>query len=131
MDPAKLAKIKALAEDARGDPKLRAIAQRFFDENKPSPSTPKSNIHPGLRTSQEYERFLFMNLANWGKSKTGNYVHDVSWNGALYTIILFKHKQTPTYGWLRTHGAAKAFSGKYGTLVEAHRSAWDSLTKMV
>jgi hypothetical protein len=130
VNPAKLAKIRALAEDQRGDPKVREVARRFLAINKPA-FTPTPTQHPGLRTSLEYDKFLFMNLANWGKSKTtGNYVHDISWKGRAYTIILFKHKQTLTYGWLRTCGSTKDFSGKYNTLAEAHRDAWTSLTRL-
>ena len=55
MTPERLAKIRAIAEDPRADPATRAIAQAKLDAE---PTPPKRNpLHPGMRTTPEYERF--------------------------------------------------------------------------
>lgn len=124
MTPEKLAKVRALAEDIRGDPKIRAVAQRILDANWTPPPNPQ---HPGLRTSEEYDRYVFMSLDNWGQSARGNYVHTTNWDGRSYRIVLFQHKKTPTWGWLRIDVKTDTETwsrNKYDTLREAHESAW-------
>ena len=56
MTPQRLAKIRALAADERGDPATRALAQKMLDAWEATYPAVKS-IHPGMRTSPEYERW--------------------------------------------------------------------------
>jgi hypothetical protein len=56
VTPERLAKIKAIAEDPRADPRIRAIAQAKLDA-QPKPAQPRNPLHPGMRTTPEYERF--------------------------------------------------------------------------
>jgi hypothetical protein len=140
MTPAKLEKIRRLAEDLRGDPATRMIAREilaryqaepsFSDIPEPEPE-PKNPPNPRMRNSDEYERHMFMSLSNWGRSKTGsnNFVHTFTHKGRGYRVILFAHKRTPTYGWLRVDVALnrEVWSGRFNSLPEAHADAWKSL----
>lgn len=103
---------------------MREIAKRILNEHwTPPPNQP----NPGTRTSEEYDQFIFMNLDNWGESANGNYVHTTKWEGRDYRFVLFRHKKTPTWGWLRVDikSDTETWSrNKYATLREAHESAW-------
>lgn len=55
MTPERLAKIRAIAEDPRADPFTRSIAQSMLD-GAPEPAQ-RNPLHPGMRTTPEYERF--------------------------------------------------------------------------
>jgi hypothetical protein len=58
MTPEKLAKVKAIAEDARADPFTRSIAQKMLEAEGPQLQPGQRNpLHPGMRTSVEYERW--------------------------------------------------------------------------
>jgi hypothetical protein len=136
VTPEKLAKIRALAEDLRGDPATREIARaalrRYakeepleFHDVPPAPENPA-----GMRNAPEYEQYVFMSLRNWGRVKsTGNFVHTCSHKGRGYRVVLFSHKKTPTFGWLRVDVASnvEVWSGKFSDLQGAHRNAWESL----
>lgn len=133
MTPARLAKIRALAADVRGNPYIRAVAQRMLEKHggaerwKPPPDPP----NPGLKTSEEFDKFVFMNLDTWDETVNGNYRTNIKWQGRAYRFILFRHKKTPTWGWLRADIANNTESwsrNKYATLEEAHQSAWLHLT---
>jgi hypothetical protein len=139
VTPEKLAKIKALAEDVRGDPATRMIAKdilrRYNREPPPSfhdvedvPQNP-----PGMRNSNEYEQYRFMSLHNWGRSKiSNNLVHNFTHKGRAYRVILFAHRKTPTYGWLRIDVARnnETWSSKFSSMPAAHADAWASLMKI-
>jgi hypothetical protein len=141
MTPAKLEKIRRLAEDIRGDPATRMIAREIlaryqtepsFSDVEPEPE-PKNPPNPRMRNSDEYERHMFMSLSNWGRVKaTGNFVHTATHKGRGYRIVLFKHKRTPTYGWLRVDAARnqEVWSGRFNSLPEAHKDAWECLMKI-
>lgn len=124
MTPERLAKIRALAEHPSTNPRMREIAKRILNEHwTPPPNKP----NPGTRTSEEYDRFIFMDLDNWGQSASGNYVHTTKWENRDYRFVLFKHKKTPTWGWLRVDIKTESETwsrNKYATLREAHESAW-------
>lgn len=138
MTPAKLAKIRAIANDARGDPATRAVAQAVLRRyaqpesefhDVPPPRDPR---HPGMRTSPEYDRRMFLDLTQWGETHSGNPIHTTNWKGVSYVVVLFQHKKTPTYGWMRTragqqNGPVTFSETKYRTQSEAHRAAWESL----
>jgi hypothetical protein len=138
LNAAKLAKIKALANDPRGDPATRAIAQaalKRYAAEPPRP-TPQQNAnlhnqqHPGMRTSAEYDRYRFMDLGSWKTTANGNPTHLIVHKGKSYRIVLFKHKKRPTHGWMRIDIIADidpVFSNSFATQSEAHADAWKSL----
>ena len=138
MTPDKLEKIRRLAEDPRGDPATRAIAQaalRRYAQPEPAfQDVPpwKDPRHEGMKTSAEYDRYRFMDLGSWKKSANGNLVHAIVHGGIPYRIVIFRHKKTPTWGWLRanTLNEQTEFSGRFSTVGEAHESAWKSLTTL-
>src|SRR5580692_1937341 len=145
MTPDKLEKIRRLAEDIRGDPATRMIAKKILERYQPEPTFHdvdaeiKKHFHgdprnpPGMRNSDEYEHHIFMSLSNWGRSKTSNnLVHSFTHKGRGYRVVLFAHKRSPTYGWLRVDVArnAEVWSGKFSSLGEAHADAWDNLMRM-
>jgi hypothetical protein len=57
MTPERLAKIRALAEDPRADPATRAIARSMLEAELPLRPQTTNPLHPGMRTTPEYERF--------------------------------------------------------------------------
>jgi hypothetical protein len=128
VTPAKLEKIRRLADDIRGDPATRMIAREilaryqaepsFSDAPKPEPE-PKNPPNPRMRNSDEYERHTFMSLSNWGRVKTtGNFVHTFTYKGRGYRVILFARKKSPTYSWLRVDVARnqEVWSGRFNSL---------------
>jgi hypothetical protein len=142
VTPTKLEKIRRLAEDIRGDPATRMIAREilaryqtkptFEDVPEPEPE-PRNPPNPRMRNSDEYERHMFMSLSNWGRSKTSNnFVHTFTHKGRGYRIVLFAHKKSPTYGWLRVDVARnqEVWSNRFNSLPEAHKDAWECLMKI-
>jgi hypothetical protein len=140
LTPEKLAKIRALADDPRGDPATRAIAQaalKRYAEPEPEPAfydVPpyRNQQHPGMRTSPEYDRHRFMDLGAWKTTTNGNPTFVVVRKGRSFRIVLFRHKKTPTHGWMRvdTINDTTEFSGRFRTIGEAHADAWSSLMAM-
>lgn len=138
MTPEKLEKIRRLAEDVRGDPATRAIAQAALKRYaKEDPVNNPHDVwrdprHPGMKTSAEYDRYRFMDLATWRKSANGNPTHAIVMGGKLWRVVLFKHKKTPTWGWMRidTINDETEFSGRFSTLAAAHEDAWKSLNRL-
>jgi hypothetical protein len=125
----------------RGDPATRAIAQAALKRYATGSNEPaafhdvppyRNQQHPGMRTSAEYDRFRFMDLGNWKTTANGNPTHIIVHKGRSYRIVLFKHKKSPTHGWMRidTITDRTEFSGKFRTLAEAHLNAWTSLMAM-
>lgn len=134
MTPDKLEKIRRLAEDHRGDPATRAIAQAALKRYAEEPSFQEAPRyrdvrHPGVKTSAEFDRFKFMDLGSWKKSASGNPVYSIARNGVPYKIVLFRHKKSPTFGWMRinTFNDETEFSGRFLTIGEAHEAAWKML----
>ena len=138
MTPAKLEKIRALAEDPRGDPATREIARRAYARYAHEPPTfkdvppwtPHNEQHPGLKTGAEYDKFRFMDLGSWRTAKaTGNPWIITKHKGVGYHFVLFKHKKSPTWGWVRTNQVCDhtEFSGRFATIAEAHADAWKIL----
>lgn len=140
-----LRKIKALADDERGHPEVRQRAQEkldsyrgshpfLFEDLKPKSrmTRPDPRVH-GMRTDPAYEHFVFANLGLWDRTKSGNNLtHTIYYGGVTYRIVLFQHKKTPTWGWMRVpidiSGAEPTFSVKFRTMGEAHADAWRDLT---
>ena len=60
MTPAQYAKVKALAADERTDPATREAAQRQVEKwrTKFEGAQERSPLHPGMRQSQEYQRWV-------------------------------------------------------------------------
>jgi hypothetical protein len=134
--PSKIEKIRAMAQDTRGDPATRAIAQQIlerYQEQEPVKTPPRNQRHPGLRPTFEHQRYRFMDLEQWKVTANGNRTILVGPYGPSYRVTLFKHKKTPTYGWLVLDVLTEEtiFSkSKYATLGEAHRGSWDHLMSM-
>lgn len=134
MTPEKLTKIRALANDARGDPATRAVAQEILKRYaKPSLEKRfkefKTRLDPrvhGLRRDPTYEYHLYCDLSQWDKTKAGNYTYLLYRNGISYRIVLFKHRRSDTYGWMRVNMSEDdtEFSGRFDTIGEAQRDAW-------
>jgi hypothetical protein len=139
MNLARIAKIKALADDTRGDPATRQRAQEKLEAYRGSYphlfETPKPRKPPrdprvyGMRTDPVYEYYLYTDLGRWGRSKNGNLAFNIAHKGINYKIVLFKHKRTDTYGWMRvdTFNNQTEFSGRFGTIGEAQGDAWANL----
>jgi hypothetical protein len=142
MTPEKIRKIRALADDPRGDPATRAIAQAALKRYAQTDKSEKPSFHdvppyrneqhPGMRTSPEYDRHRFMDLGAWKTTSNGNPTFVVVRNGRSFRIVLFRHKKTPTHGWMRINTITDEteFSGKFRTIGEAHANAWSSLMAM-
>ena len=139
MRPELIEKIKRLADDARGDPATRQRAQEkleayrgsfphLFETPKPKPQPRDPRVH-GMRTDPVYDHYVFTDLASWDKTKNGNLVYTVYHKGINYKIVLFKHKKTDTYGWMRvdTFNDTTEFSGRFRTIGEAQGDAWATL----
>jgi hypothetical protein len=135
----KLAKIRALADDPRGDPATRAIAQaalkRYAEEvnARPKPDAPQfvDRRHPGMKTSPEYDRYRFLDLGSWRKTVNGNPTFSITIKGKVWKVVLFQHKKTLTYGWMRVNVITEEteFSGrKFSTMAEAHQDIWKILS---
>lgn len=136
MNAQKLAKIKAIADDMRGHPEVRRVAQEMYRryaaeaEAKPKPKPFRDTRHEGMKTSAAYDRYMFMDLGSWRRAAaTGNPFFHATHNGRPYFFVIFKHKKTPTYGWVRTDETTKetVFSGRFATMAEAHEDAWKTL----
>lgn len=125
-------KIRAIAEDQRGDPATRAAAQRKLASFKPAWTPPPNKRHPGLWPSPEHERYTFMDLSNWNRTVNGNRSHVITHKGVTYRVVLFEYKKIPDYGWSRFETVMRdaVFSGRFHTLGEAHRDAWTQLMKL-
>jgi hypothetical protein len=138
LNPEKLAKIRALANDVRGDPATRAIAKaalkRYASSDAAIPeqelwNNARNPPNPRMQNTPEYNRFRFMDLSNWRTTANGNPTHLIVHKGKSYRVVLFKHKKRPTHGWMRidTITDATEFSGAFKTVEEAHADAWKSL----
>jgi hypothetical protein len=142
MTPAKLDKIRRMAADLRGDPATRTIAiemlRRWEEQHPPSftdveePEEDKPQNPPGMRNSEDYERHVFMSLHNWGRSQNGNLVHTFTYKKRAYRVVLFAHKKTQTYGWLRVDVARseEVWSSKFSSMPAAHTDAWTCLNRI-
>jgi hypothetical protein len=126
MTPDKLEKIRKLAADVRGDPATRAIAQAAL---KRYAQPPQPKTVPGIKPSAEHDRYAFMDVGMWRTTANGNPTRFVDHKGRTYRIVIFKHKKTPTWGWMRIDVDADEteFSGRFSSLSEAHRDSWQSL----
>lgn len=130
MTPERLKKIRALAADERGNPFMRAMAQRILEAHKEPWRPPPDPPNPGLRTDPGFDKFIFMSLDQWGESAKGNYIHNINWKGREYRFILFKYKKVPNWNWLRVdvrNDTETWGPRKFQTLEEAHQSAWKHL----
>lgn len=136
MNPARLEKIRALANDARGDPATRAVAQSILKRYARDEPKPKFRDVPhvdprvhGLRRDPLYEHYLYTDLSQWDKTKAGNPTYQLFHRGIVYRIVLFKHRRTDTYGWMRidTDHDETEFSGRFNTMAEAQADGWVQL----
>lgn len=145
MRPELIKKIKALADDKRGDPATRARAQEklvvyrrshphLFEAPKPQfHDVPRADprVHGLRRNDLVYEYRVYCDLSQWDTTRNGNPTYMLFHNGYSWRIVLFKHKRGDTYGWMRINvnldRDETEFSGRFNTITEAQRDAWDSL----
>lgn len=130
MTPERLAKIRALAADYRGNPHVRAMAQRILDaQPKPRWTPPPDPPAPGIKTSEEHRKRIFFDLNQWGESANGNYVHTMEYRDREYRFVIFRQKRTIVHGWgwlrVDVKNDTKTWGrNKYETVREALDSAW-------
>jgi hypothetical protein len=133
-----LRKIMALAADQRGDLATRQRAQEKLESYRvqyphlfvvtPTRKPPPDPRVHGMRTDPAYEYYVFTDLSLWDQTKSGNRVHSIYHKGVTYKIVLFQHKKTPAWGWMRTSDYdGTVFSRRFATLGEAHSDSWANL----
>ena len=145
-------KIARLAGDERAHPMMRQVAfdkLATFQETHPHlfwtpgqdepvgapmwadvPDAPGSAAPPHPTPSSGSPAW-FTNLNDWGKTSNGNPTIVVCEPGKPdYRTVLFAHKRTPTFGWLRIDASTdiEVFSQtRYATRDEALRASWEAL----
>ena len=136
---AQVAKIKAVADDARGHPAVRKIAIDKLEAlrrshphlfHRPaSAASASQGATRGRAPAPVKGKARFLDLANWRETANGNVSIVITVRGVEYRVVLFQHKQTPTWGWLiiDTDDGEETFSGRYPTRDEAHMDAWEAL----
>lgn len=138
MTPQRLEKIQRLANDSRGDPATRAIAQavlRRYAKPEPKPTfkdVPRDpRVHGLRRNDPVYEYRVYCDLAQWDITKAGNPTYVVYHKGISYRIVLFEYKRSNAWGWMRVdpYHDQTEFSGRFHTIGEAQKNAWDTLMK--
>ena len=141
MNPDRIRKIQALADDARGDPATRARAQEKLAAYRKShphlfAAAPKFHDVPppdprvyGMRVDPAYEYYVFTDLSLWNETRAGNKTTTVYHKNIHYRIVLFQHKKSPTWGWMRVDNfhQTTVFSGRFKTQGEAHSDSWADL----
>jgi hypothetical protein len=146
VNPSKLAAIKALAEDPRGDPNTRAIAKRKLEQYQGDTLDDKfaealnylgnryqqtderlraqNQPNPRLAKSAEYQKYLFMNMENWKRGEKGHYTIYVG----SFRITLFQHKKDHPWGWVRADmfgpGGPVYSKKRFPKLSDAQKDAW-------
>ena len=154
LTPQKIAAIKAVADDARGEPNTRAAAkakQEQYRRERPDlfqeGMTPKmfndimnqaraaygGNQHqnppnPRMQKSDEFAKWRFMGMDNWKRSDNGNYTITVS-SGFLaeFRVTLFKKENRWKWVFSRNNGDTTFSSHSFSVIDEAMRDAWASL----
>jgi hypothetical protein len=126
MNPDKLAKIRAIAMDPRGNPATRAVAQKMLEEHAPPPPPLRQPPNPRMRHSAEYDRWKFMDLEKWKKTVNGNLTYLLN----NHRVILFQRSKTWGALIINLTDDSRFFSSRYATLSEAHRASWDHLQKL-
>jgi hypothetical protein len=136
ITPQKIAAIKALADDPRGEPNTRATAQRKLEQIRIShpclfvtaPRAPQNPPNPRRAKTPEYEKYRFMNIDQWKRTSKGNYVLVIG----EHRITLFKSKSA----WAHARASVSGFQEpmfsamRYATLREAQEAAWTSLATL-
>jgi hypothetical protein len=154
LTPRKIAAIKALADDVRGDPNTRAAAQAKLEQyRREHPEIFSETMHdrilraakevaakrytnnppnPRRRHTDEFAKWRFFEMDNWKHKPNGNYTIIISTGFDSYLVTLFRHKATPTWGWSRVPMEnwldTPVFSySKFETVGQAREDAWTSL----
>jgi len=135
MTPARLAAIRAIADDERGDPNTRAIAQaklaEYYGKN-PRGEQICGHIHmdarnqpnPRLRKAPEHDKFRFMDMGQWKRTKSGNYTIVL---GAT-RVTLWRRKVSRRWTWVKedffSYGLDQFTPRDFETIGDAQRDAW-------
>lgn len=146
-------KIARLAGDERGDAATRAIAwaklealqtaypELFWIDEEPAPATAPeaaadapgwSDVATGDEKPEDPNAppARFMDLSKWDTTANGHRSHILlhgKTRRELFRVVLFRHKKTPTHGWLRIdlRTEAQVFSQiKHHTIREAMLDLW-------
>jgi hypothetical protein len=129
----KIAAIKALAMDDRGEPNTRAIARaklEQFQRDFPEVAAPQANpANPRTQPSQEYVKFKFMDLNNWRISEQGNHSITVSLNGRIYRVTLVLYKKSLLWDWMYRDkdGVPHFGETRFATCRETQEDAWNAI----
>jgi hypothetical protein len=126
MTPTRRTKIKALANDERGDSQMRAMAQRLLDRFPEPKPEPKLGRVAGIERTSEYVKFIFMDANNWKRrTRDGPLRHTSVYQGRVYIFTIFKISNG-YWRWSRKHGD-KEISSVSKNLREALETAWASM----
>lgn len=156
LTPKRIAAIKAIADDERGDPNTRAVARRkleqlrreqpeaFLDDYYERARKMNDDIirrytnnppNPRMRPAEDFTKWRFMNTDQWKRTPAGNYTIILLLEHQQYRVTVFRSKarakwEGPGWGWVRSGpiGASKFSAGRFETFVEAQRDAWNNLS---
>jgi hypothetical protein len=93
-------------------------------------SPPRPSPGPAPTPFSAREKAIFLDLDQWDETANGNPTIVMRARGRRMRVVLFKHKQTPTFGYLITDIAAEAktFSNvRYPNRAGALLGAWEAL----
>ena len=128
MTPSRLAKIRAIAIDTRADPNTRVIAMEMLRLH--AHFAPQSLRHPGLELDRRHERFIFSDMEQWRRVKTGGYRRSMMRNGKSYEVTLYK-QDNDRFAWrIRLDAHNLYWSSGHVDLSEAREAAWQYLESL-
>ena len=134
FSPQKIAAIKALAEDERGEPNTRAAAKLKLEQIRTQHPSLMENVkailaqnplNPRMQHRQDFSKWRFMDMGNWKATDKGNYTILVE----CYRVTLFK--KMGEWRWsikdVTDDRRKPKFGGDFDLIGEAQRDAWENL----
>lgn len=120
MNREKLEKIKALAEDARGDPNLRRVAQQMYDKFM---KELRSEHAAEPEFKDEIQRFV---ETGWGWSNNHNPYKKVRRDWGIFDVTIFKSRyRQGKFNWCIYYQGMPHFSARsFDSTEAAKRYAW-------
>jgi hypothetical protein len=121
MDKEKLKKIKALADDARGNPQLRAVAQAMYQK-----FLNKTIKEQKVLIENDIEDFIYF---DWEISRNGNPYKIVEEYYGTFQVTIYPHKfKDGQYNWCIYYEHIPHYSKRsYESIDIAKRYAWHYL----